>query len=59
MPSHTHTTHHEGDFAAGGYAQFGGGGSAYNSEVESSSAGSDAAHNNTQPYLVVNYIIKT
>ena len=63
MPSHTHTT----ESAYGGAANAsrlnnaasGGSGTSSFSYFNTSSAGSDTAHNNVQPTIILNYIIKT
>lgn len=66
MPQHTHGLRASGDEAAG-YSLGTGGGftnrplitGAYAGTAETGPSGSTKAHNNLQPYLVVNYIIKT
>lgn len=57
MPSHTHTFT---NIAGGGNAAASGGGAVSNSATgNTGSAGSDDPHNNVQPTIVLNYIIKT
>lgn len=59
MPSHDHTfTLQQGTTTYAGPRTLGDAGSVTNT-FTTATAGSDGAHNNTQPYLVVNYIIKT
>lgn len=60
MPAHTHTVqapttnNNDNFFAGGGVSSIQPG----NSTITSSSTGSGLAHNNMQPYLTLNYIIK-
>lgn len=56
MPAHTHST-----AADSSIDRAGGGGTCaeYNASAVTGSTGGDAAHNNMQPFLVMNYIIKT
>lgn len=56
MPAHTHTVP-QGN-AEGGGVYLAPNSSSVGSTVTSSSRGSGSAHNNLQPYIVVNYIIK-
>lgn len=57
MPSHTHDyTSRNDETASGGLAA---GGGTNGAAITSTSAGSDQAHNNLQPYIALNYIIKT
>lgn len=55
MPAHTHTE----NYPSGGYANEWGRTGGTSSSQESGSTGGDGSHNNLQPYLVVQYIIKT
>lgn len=57
MPSHTHSV--AAGAGSGGNVGAGGAGYGYPTATTSASAGSDQAHNNTQPTIVLNYIIKT
>jgi len=54
IPSHTHGLNESGATGAGTPAPTGGGSSAF-----TGATGGDGAHNNIQPSLVINYIIKT
>lgn len=59
MPSHSHTitTLSSGDYQPNGtYAKHGGGGTYYYKSTNS--VGGGGAHNNLQPYITLNYIIK-
>lgn len=57
MPAHTHGLDYDGDsFTAGGVSGIDDTG---DGTWDTGSAGSGTAHNNMQPYLVLNYIIKT
>ena len=58
MPSHEHTVEFQAGNAGPGYPGFDGSGDARNSG-NSGSKGLDQAHNNVQPTIVLNYIIKT
>ena len=56
MPAHTHSTASDSSIDRAG----GGGTCAeYNASAVTGSTGGDGAHNNMQPFLVMNYIIKT
>lgn len=57
MPSHGHTL--AAGAGAGGNSAAGGAGYGYPTATSTASNGSDGAHNNTQPTIVLNYIIKT
>lgn len=57
MPAHGHTL--AAGAGAGGNSGVGGSGYGYPTATSTASAGSDGAHNNTQPTIVLNYIIKT
>lgn len=62
MPSHTHSTNiRSGEGGINGYTvnDYGYVNGYAESAVSTSSAGSGSAHNNVQPTLVLNYIIKT
>ena len=56
MPAHTHST-----AADSSIDRAGGGGTCaeYNASAVTGSTGGDGAHNNMQPFLVMNYMIKT
>lgn len=56
MPSHTHAV--AAGAGAGGNAAAGGLGYGYPTATTSASAGSDGAHNNVQPSIILNSIIK-
>ena len=60
MPSHTHSQQHWAN-SGGAQAIFGGGNgtNATTTNLSTLSAGSDSAHNNVQPTIILNYIIKT
>jgi len=55
MPAHTHTENYPSGVYANQLGRTGGS----SSSQDSGSTGGDGAHNNLQPYLVVQYIIKT
>lgn len=57
MPAHTHTTANILTTAGSGRLQTGGSWSAQT--LTSNSTGGDGAHNNVQPTIILNYIIKT
>jgi len=57
MPAHTHTVGHGTN--TGGTVQAQAGSWNNDTTTTTSSAGSGNAHNNTQPTLILNYIIKT
>jgi microcystin-dependent protein len=57
MPSHTHSL--AAGAGAGGNSATGGAGYGYTTATNTASAGSDGAHNNTQPTIVLNHIIRT
>jgi microcystin-dependent protein len=59
MPAHSHNTTHYNLGSGAGTNPTSQNGNTYPSVIASESAGSDTAHNNLQPYLVVNYIIKS
>lgn len=59
MPSHTHATDSRLNSPTGSFANIAGSGSVTNSSIASSSTGGGGSHNNLQPYIVLNYIIKT
>ncbi len=56
MPAHTHQMFANGGTSVGGSNVFSGGGGG--SAVDTGSKGSGTAHNNLQPYITLNYIIK-
>lgn len=58
MPAHTHTAGNPATQGEG-YHLGGGGGTVEPGAVATSSTGGSQAHNNTQPSIVCNYIIKT
>lgn len=53
MPSHTHTTTLAANATAGGTANYFAGNNSGSASPVTSSTGSDGAHNNLQPYIVV------
>jgi len=53
LAAHTHT------YGNGGAFGYTGGGQSGSSATNTSSAGGDSQHNNMQPFLAINYIIKT
>jgi microcystin-dependent protein len=55
MPAHTHGVSLANDRSSGGAGGSAGAGSAANSQ----STGGDGAHSNTQPWMALNYLIKT
>lgn len=60
MPAHTHTEEGAGGFSLGGGStnvSFNGG--SQDSTIVTGSTGGDGAHNNVQPTIILNYIIKT
>jgi microcystin-dependent protein len=57
MPAHGHSL--AAGAGAGGNSATGGAGYGYPTATSTASAGSGTAHNNTQPTIVLNYIIKT
>jgi len=60
MPAHTHTVTSEfGHSGFGGLAGYPEGSVGAPSSITSSSAGSGGAHNNVQPTIALNYLIKT
>jgi microcystin-dependent protein len=59
MPSHGHVQNHTGSGASAQIPQGGGGAGTTSSGISTAGAGGGLAHNNTQPTLVLNYIIKT
>lgn len=59
MPAHTHATDSRLNGGTGSNANIAGSGSATNGTIDTSSTGGGGAHNNLQPYIVLNYIIKT
>ena len=58
MPSHDHTVEFQAGAAGSGYPGFDGSGDARNSG-NSGLKGGGGAHNNVQPTIILNYIIKT
>jgi len=58
MPAHQHGQNHTGSGALSQIPQGGGGAGTTASGVATASVGGGLAHNNTQPTLVTNYIIK-
>lgn len=59
MPAHTHAQQANTSIAAGGGAGLGDLQSAQQIGGTTQSAGGDGAHNNVQPTIILNYIIKT
>jgi len=60
MPAHTHTvTAHENPGGTGDSNGSEGGDSSYDRSSTTSSTGGGGAHNNVQPTIILNYIIKT
>lgn len=59
MPSHNHSFSYTGAASAENAGASGGGSSPSGLGGSTSSAGSDSAHQNTPPALVLNYIVKT
>lgn len=59
MPAHSHTVSGATASAGGGSADQRSAGTATGTAPTTASQGSGAAHNNTQPTIVLNYIIKT
>lgn len=60
MPAHTHTINYNGVGGTGGTAIASGSGSGtVSGNYASGSTGGGGAHNNLQPYIALNYIIKT
>jgi microcystin-dependent protein len=57
MPSHSHTYNNNEN--ASEQAQGGSGAKTGNQDVSTGSTGGDQAHNNVQPTMILNYIIKT
>ena len=59
MPAHTHTERSAVNTTGNADGADGWRGNTTNTNTASGSAGSDTAHNNLQPYITINYIIKT
>lgn len=62
MPAHSHPNPAGGQFWVGGGTAIFAGGSSYSGTLATAtgqSTGGGGAHNNLQPYIVLNYIIKT
>lgn len=59
IPAHSHGENHTGSGAGSQIGQGGGGAGTTASGISTASAGGGLAHNNTQPTIVTNYIIKT
>lgn len=59
MPAHSHTISGATGSTSGGSSDLRASGSATGVAPTTASQGSGSAHNNTQPTLVLNYIIKT
>ncbi len=57
MPAHVHNIRHATDGAGG--SQYLSGGGSNNAGVDTSSTGGGGAHNNVQPTIIANFIIKT
>ena len=57
LPAHTHSMFAAGGTSVGGSGTSTGGGAG--GAVTTGSTGSGTAHNNLQPYITLNYIIKT
>ena len=58
MPSHSHTANFQTGTGGSGYPGFDGSGSQIQSD-QTGSTGGGSAHNNVQPTIILNYIIKT
>lgn len=59
MPAHTHGTAARFNGGTGSFENIAGSGSATNASLDTDSTGGGGAHNNLQPYITLNYIIKT